>query len=310
MANVVRNANHTGNAGSINMAQNQAEKASGAILSLITGVVQSNVLAQALYAAILVGCVYLILVFVEVVWNRMNRLQLNRTELIPNTCPTDVRTKIIAQNPNVAGSKPIALSSNERSGIEFCYSFFLNVNPSSFRQEQGLLHVFHKGYSSQFPLLAPGVYVRSDTNTLRIYMNTYRTWNNYVEVDNFPISKWVHVVLCCQENALDIFINGNLSKRHSFEGFIPYQNDQDIICFSQRQLKLDHSHVPSVDKDGFQVYGAMKGYLSRLIYFNYALSYSEIQQLLSQGPSPSMDSEIMDSSASPYLDDTWWTQNQ
>ena len=181
------------------------------------------------------------------------------------------------------------------------------MNPSSFRQEKGLLHVFHKGYSSQFPLLAPGVYLRSDTNTLRVYMNTYRTWNNYVEVDNFPISKWVHVVISCNDNALDIFINGNLSKRFSFDGFTPYQNDQDIICFSQRQLKLDKSQVPSVDEHGFHVYGAMKGYLSRLRYFNYALSYSEIQQLLSEGPSSSMDSDVMDSSAAPYLDDRWWT---
>ena len=288
---------------------NQAAKVSNGMISMITDVVQSNVIAQALYAVVLVGCIYLSIVFIEVMFNYMNRLHTNRTELIPNTCPTDVRTKIIAQNPNVAGSNPISLSSNERSGIEFSYSFFINVNPSSFRQEEGLLHVFHKGYSSQFPLLAPGVYVRSDTNTLRVYMNTYRTWNNYVEIDNFPISKWVHVVISCNENALDIFINGNLSKRHAFDGFTPYQNDQDIICFSQRQIKLDQSHVPSVDKNGFQVYGAMKGYLSRLIYFNYALSYSEIQQLLSEGPSKVMDSDAMDSSTAPYLDDTWWTNH-
>jgi acyl-CoA synthetase (AMP-forming)/AMP-acid ligase II len=52
----------------------------------------------------------------------------------------------------------------------------------------------------------------------------------------------------------------------------------------------------------------MKGYLSRLTYFSYALSYSEIQQLFSEGPSSSMDSDVMDSSAAPYLDDTWWTK--
>ena len=301
MSNVARSNNAS--------SPNQAEQASSGALSMITGVVQSDVIAQALYAVVLVGCVYLLFVFVEMMANYMNRLYANRTELIPKTCPTDVRTKIIVQNPNVEGSKPISLSSNERSGIEFSYSFFLNVNPSSFRQEKGLLHVFHKGYSSQFPLLAPGVYLRSDTNTLRVYMNTYRTWNNYVEVDNFPISKWVHVVISCNDNALDIFINGNLSKRYSFDGFTPYQNDQDIICFSQRQLKLDKSQVPSVDEHGFHVYGAMKGYLSRLTYFNYGLSYSEIQQLLSEGPSSSMDSDVLDSSAAPYLDDRWWTNN-
>jgi hypothetical protein len=288
---------------------NAVTEASSSVVTTLTNVVQSDVIGQVIYAVILVGCVYLSFLFIEMMANYMNRLHTNRTELIPNTCPTDVRTKIIGQNPHAAGSKPISLSSNERSGIEFSYSFFINVNPASFRQERGLLHVFHKGYSSQFPLLAPGVYLRSDTNTLRVYMNTYRTWNNYVEVDNFPISKWVHVVISCNDNALDIFINGNLSKRFSFDGFTPYQNDQDIVCFSQRQIKLDQSHVPSVDKHGFQVYGAMKGHLSRLTYFNYALSYSEIQQLMLEGPSTIMDSDVMDSSTAPYLDDTWWTNN-
>ena len=186
------------------------------------------------------------------------------------------------------------------------YSFYLFVNPSSFTQDDGLLHIFHKGYASQFPLLAPGVYMRSDKNTLRVYMNTFKTWNNYIEVDNFPLSKWVHVAIICKDNALEIFINGNLSKIMSFDGFAPYQNYQDIICCSQRRIHKINSVIPSTDKDGLDVFGSLKGMLSRLTYFNYALCYAEIQKEMDRGPSSKMDSSNMND-IPPYLADTWWT---
>jgi hypothetical protein len=205
------------------------------------------------------------------------------------------------------GAKTANISDNERSGIEFSYSFYLYVHPSTFRQELGLLHIFHKGYSTQFPLLAPGVYMRSDTNTLRIYMNSFKTWNNFVEVDNFPVQKWVHVVVVCKNSALEVFINGNLSRKMSFDGYSPYQNYQDVCCFSNRILHLTQTKVPSVDDTGFDVFGVMKGMLSRLNYFNYALCYAEIQKLMNEGPSTEMDSGIMNN-IPPYLDDTWWAK--
>jgi hypothetical protein len=233
---------------------------------------------------------------------------MNRTELLPYTYNIEDKAISIPQNPNVKGSKPVHLSDNERSGVEFSYTFYLQVNPAAFRQEYGLNHIFHKGYSAQFPLLAPGVYMRSDTNTLRVYMNTFRTWNNYVEVENIPVGKWVHVAIVCSDNALEVFINGNLAKKLPFEGFAPYQNYEDIICFSQRRIALKHSIVPSTDEHGFDVFGCMKGQLSRLNYFSYALCYAEIQQLLNEGPSSKMDSAANTGNMPPYLDDTWWTQ--
>jgi hypothetical protein len=220
----------------------------------------------------------------------------------------DTKTMVIPQNPNSPGAKTVNLSSNERSGVEFSYSFYLYVNPASFTGNFGLLHIFHKGYSSQFPLLAPGVYMRSDKNTLRVYMNTYKTWNNYAEVDNIPVNKWVHIVIVCKNNALEIFINGNLKKKLSFDGFAPYQNYQDIVCFSQRRINLKKSIIPSVDKDGFNVFGSLKGLLSNMNYYSYALCYSEIQTIMNEGPSKKMDSSATMTDVPPYLDDKWWTQ--
>jgi Concanavalin A-like lectin/glucanases superfamily len=268
---------------------------------------QSGIFQQILMSIVWVFIVYLALMFVEIIYQYINRLSINRTVLMPYTYITDDKSIIIPQNPNTQGAKTVHISDNERSGIEFSYSFYLYVHPSTFRQELGLLHIFHKGYSSQFPLLAPGVYMRSDTNTLRVYMNTFKTWNNFVEVDNIPIQKWVHIVIVCKNNALEIFINGNLTRKMSFDGYAPYQNYQDIVCFSNRILHLTNSQVPSTDNTGFDVFGVMKGMLSRLNYFNYALCYAEIQTLMNEGPSSKMDSGVMNN-VPPYLDDTWWAQ--
>jgi len=268
---------------------------------------QPGIIQQIFFGLGLIVVLYLVLLFVEVIYNYVNRLHLNRTELLPNTYSIEDKSIIIPQNPNVKGSKPVHLSSNERSGIEFSYTFYLNVHPAAFRQEYGLCHIFHKGYSSQFPLLAPGVYMRSDTNTLRVYINTYKTWNNYVEVENFPIDKWVHVAIVVSENSLEVFINGNLAKKLTFDGYAPYQNYEDICCFSQRRITIKHSIVSSTDENGLDVFGCMKGYLSSLNYFNYALCYAEIQQLMNKGPSSKLDSS-MSTNIPPYLDDTWWTK--
>jgi hypothetical protein len=269
----------------------------------------SGIPQQLMISVGLVIGVYLLMIFLEIAYQYVNRLSMNRTVLLENTCSMDTKTMTISQNPNLAQSKTAALSTNERSGIEFTYSFYINVNPSSFNQNDGLLHLFHKGYSSQFPLLAPGVYFRSNTNTLRVYMNTYKTWNNYLEVENIPISKWVHIALVCKENALEIFVNGNLSKKKSFEGSTPYQNYQDIVCFSQRAIVLNKSMIPALETDILNIYGAVKGLMSRLIYFNYALCYAEIQTLLNEGPSNKMDDSTISTNLPPYLSDTWWSKS-
>lgn len=268
----------------------------------------SSTVQQALYGIAVVFVVYLVLLFSELMYHYFNRLHMNRTELLPYTYNTDDKAITIAQNPNVKKSKPTALSDNERSGVEFSYSFYLYVHPAAFRQEYGLLHLFHKGYAQPFPLMGPGVFMRSDTNTLRVYMNTFKGWNQYVEVQNIPVSKWVHLAIVCQNHALEIYVNGNLSRKMSFDGYAPYQNYQDIVCFSQRRLTLTPSKVASVDDLGFDTFGAMKGMMSRLTYFNYALTYGEIQQLMNEGPSSEMDSSLMND-VPPYLADTWWSQS-
>jgi hypothetical protein len=262
-----------------------------------------------LFPVVIVLLLYLGFLFAELLYKYMNRLAINRVELLPNTYTVGNKTITIPQNPNLTKGAIVQLSDNERTGMEFTYTFYLNIDPSTIDQQyDGLKHIFHMGYATQFPLLAPGVYMRSNINTLRVYMNTYKTWNNYREVENIPLSKWVHVAIVCKDNALEIFINGNLSKKKSFEGSVIYQNYQDIICFSKRKIDLTKTMVPSADDNGFIVHDSAKGMLSRLTYFNYALCYAEIQKDMEQGPSSQMDDSNLND-VPPYLADTWWAHH-
>jgi hypothetical protein len=139
-------------------------------------------------------------------------------------------------------------------------------------------------------------------------MNTYKTWNNYVDIENIPVGKWVHVVLAVTNDAMEVYVNGNLAKKLSFDGFVPYQNFEDYNCFSQRRITISHSKVPSVDETGLDVFGSFKGMLSKLYYFNYALCYGEVNKLMNEGPSSKINSGATTTNVPPYLDDTWWSQ--
>lgn len=275
----------------------------GRLASEITG---TGIIAQIMIA--LTSAVVLFLVFAafETVYGYMNRMKLYRTDLLPYTYATDAKSITITQNPADPNAKTAALSSNELTGPEYSYAFFIYVNPSTFRQERGLQHIFHKGVPGQFPLLNPGVYMRSDTNCLRVYMNTFKTWNNYVEVENFPVGKWVHVAVVAKAGHGEIYVNGNLAKKLAFDGYQSYQNYGNIYAFSQRRVTLAKT-IPSVGEEGFDVFGTVQGLVSRLTYFSYALGYAEISDLMEEGPSKKMETGGS-ASLPPYLADSWWTQ--
>jgi hypothetical protein len=258
---------------------------------------------QILITIAVILIIYLALASIEVLYSYINRMNLYRTDLLPITYATDNKSITIPQNPNDPNAKLVALSDNERSGPEYSYSFFLFVNPSTFRQEEGLLHIFHKGNPNQYPLLNPGVYMHSNTNTLRVYMNTYKTWDSFIDIDNFPVGKWVYVTIVCRSTHGEVYVNGNLAKKIRFDGYQPYLNYSNIICFSQRRISRPASY--SVDTNNkFNVFGAMQGFVSRLTYFSYGLSYTEINSLMNQGPSKKIDETNM--VKPPYLDDKWW----
>ena len=53
------------------------------------------------------------------------------------------------------------------------------------------------------PNRAPGVYLHSTKNTMRVYMNTYDDPLEYVDIENLPLRKWFN---CVRDTSTDTIL--------------------------------------------------------------------------------------------------------
>jgi hypothetical protein len=285
-----------------NIANESAIERTGA-LSYILG---RGFLAQILLALVICTLLYITFMSVEILYKSFKAVKGTRVTVLDKTVSSETRPITIQQNPNVPKNKMLPFSDNELTGAEFTYSFFLWINPNSINPDPttSLKHVLHKGYPLCYPLMGPGVFVKSNENTLRVYMNSTKTWNNYVDLDNMPVNKWIHVALVLRKNALEIYINGNLDKKLNMDGAAVYQNFGDLHLFSDRKVTLSKAKTPSLDVTTQTFDKAFSGRLSNLNYFSYAVSYTELQSLIAEGISKK--TETNDEQRPPYLEDQWW----
>jgi len=269
----------------------------------------------------LVIIVYLTLAGGEFLYTSFYRMFKDRVELFPKTYVSGSKMLTAIQNPHNPNAKTIYFSDNQRSGVEFTYSLFIFIKSETFSTGNAkLYHILHKGYSQVYPLMGPGIFCWGDVNKLRIFMNCYDTWNNYSDIENVPVDKWFHLTVTCKGNTLYAYINGNLKTKMALSNNTPpYQNYGNVYAFSNRKLTLTKAITTSLEKDPmfqdsrYQVSslafdGPIKGMISKVTYFGYALTYTEIQSMMSSGPSTQMDST--DLSMTQYLSDTWWANKE
>lgn len=280
----------------------------------------SDTLSQVLSGIALVLALYIGLSVSEFIYNSLMAMFKDRVELFPNTYTSGAKMYTALQNPQNPRSKTIYFSDNQRSGVEFSYAMFINIKSDTFSKgEHKLYHILHKGYGSTYPLLGPGIFCWGDMNKLRIYMNCFDTWDNFTDVENIPVDKWFHLTVSCKGNILYIYINGNLKKKMPLSNNTPpYQNYGNVYAFSPRRISLYKAITTSLEKNdefkgpqspsNLDFDGAAKGMISRVYYFSYALTYTEIQYLINMQPSTVMDSPDM--TMVPYLSDTWWANRQ
>ena len=268
---------------------------------------RTSVVSQIVVGILISIVLYIVLLSIELVYKSFKQISGTRVDVLPLTVNSLDKPRNFDQNPSIKNATLLPLSDNERSGAEFSYSFFLWVDPSSFRQEEGLLHILHKGHPVPYPLLGPGIFLHSNTNTLRVYMNSSTTWNNYIDVENIPVKKWVHVVVMARDNSIEVYINGNISKKLNITDGILYQNFGNLYLFNQRPIDLKFITIPSLIGVDLHIWGTYTGNFSNLVYFSYALSYTESQSLLKAGASTRTEKKSEDSP--PYLEDTWWVNS-
>ena len=114
-------------------------------------------------------------------------------------------------------------------------------------------------------------------------MNSYDNVLEEIEIDNIPVSKWICLTLRVQNKTMDIYFNGSLIRRHTLTG-VPRQNYGKIWCAQQ---------------------GGFGGYLSKLQYWDYAINYNKIQEILRAGPNLKLIGENTDANP-PYLAMKWY----
>ena len=185
----------------------------GGALSVTPGV-QANVpVGPQLIETFVITLVFsVVMQLIESNFAQLKRYQDMAVEMYPMTYDSP---QTFVQDPN-SGFPLLKPSQDERNGAEYSFSMFLSVQPDNFTGEKGYKHVFHKGSAAVFPLLAPGVFFRADTNTLRVYQNSNLAWDNHVDIPNIPLKKWFHLVVMVKGRALDVYINGNLAARNKF----------------------------------------------------------------------------------------------
>ena len=225
----------------------------------------------------------------------------------------------ISQNPTNKQSIPIARSNNQKEGITFTWSVWLYVD--DLKIDNTYKHIFNKGsgtYQNRglyYPNNSPGLYLSPNVNNLELFMNVYKNPNTnnkgdcYIDpkvipedeqynicsisekiiINNIPIKKWMCVIIRCEQNVIDCYVNGTLTKRHILSG-VPIQNYDNIyICNN----------------------GGFDGYVSNLRYYNYALGTTNINNISKAGPNLKVteDDSSLSQTSNKYFSMRWYFNN-
>lgn len=173
---------------------------------------------------------------------------------------------VIPQNPNTPGTVTLARSNNEQHGIEFTWSVWIFIDNLEYLAGKNR-NIFYKGYeNTTASTLAPGLFIHSNQNALIVVMNTFKTINEEILIPNIPLNKWLNIIIRCENNILDIYINGTIIKSVEFQS-VPKQNFGDVFVAAN---------------------GGFAGYISSLVYYERALGTLEISDITSAGPNTRM----------------------
>ena len=197
---------------------------------------------------------------------------------------------IFPQDPSLNNARTIYRSVNATDGIEFTWSVWIYINDLQYLSGQ-YRHIFHKGNSQlesngkNFPNNAPGLYLAPNTNSLIVIMNSYNEINEEITIPNIPLNKWVNVMIRCQNNKLNVYINATITRSIELNG-VPKQNYGDIYCCMN---------------------GGYDGFLSNLWYYNYALGTAQINQITNAGPNTKIvGNSSLGEKFSKYLSLRWY----
>ena len=137
------------------------------------------------------------------------------------------------------------------------------------------------------PNNAPGLYLKPNSNTLLVIMNTFSNINEQVEVNDIPIQKWINVMIRVEGPNLDVYINGLVVVRRKLND-VPKQNYSDVWVNQN---------------------GGFSGQLSDLRYFDHAVNIAQVNNLIRKGPNLKTAEKFVSKANPPYLSIDWFLNN-
>jgi hypothetical protein len=202
----------------------------------------------------------------------------------------------ITQNPKLSSSKSTLFSFNQPDGIEFTWSFWINVNDLTYKSGE-YKNVWVKGdnyYNNQEPepepqpepnnnepepepinnpdmeiaeklgnlINGPGVYIEPQSNNLLFVFNTFNNIFETFTITDVPMQKWCNIIMVCKNRYVDVFINSSFIKR-LYLSSPPKQNYNNVY----------------IGKDG-----GFNGSVCDLWYYSYAIGTYEIDGIFKNGP--------------------------
>lgn len=275
-----------------------------------------GLIPQLLITVIVIVILHVVIAVVENVIEAIQKYRRLKVEVFPNTYPEG---KAYIQRAG-GDNQLLYPSDNELNGMEFSYSCHIYIDkktyenmPAQAGSTENFRTLFYKGSNAgpgQGTSMAPGVFLSANTNKIRIYMTTVvePVSGEFIELTNIPVGKWFHLVLVQKGKYLDAFINGNIAARHAYTS-VPKLNYGGIYLLSNGTTAPNADQTSSALNVKFIGEG-FKGYVSRLTYYSYAISFSEIDSSMRVGPSSKIETTATSNkNRPPYLHDSWWVTN-
>lgn len=174
-------------------------------------------------------------------------------------------------------------SKNEEGGIEFSFAASLYVDDYDWEPSSKAPIVFVKG-SSDLSRQSPSVTLRKNRNEIHIVQDTYNsTKPGVVVIRNLPANKTISLVITIKQQSMDVYVNGTLHT-HLTLAALPMQNTGSVMVGDN---------------------GGWNGAIGNFTYYNYALSYPEIQALTNTRPQ--RDPKDIPASG-PFFGSDWWVR--
>jgi hypothetical protein len=178
-------------------------------------------------------------------------------------------------------NKALPRSKDQSQGLTFSYTCWVRIDDFAYRYGQPKV-IFTKG-SEDLKTMCPALMVDANTNSLLVKLDTFGDTET-IPIANIPAKKWLHVAIAVDQDAANVYINGNLYIRHSLSQ-MPKQNNSTVST---------------------GVGGGFDGKLASLQYYSYLMGPEEVKASMSNAPPPDQTAEILP----PYFDMSWWTSRR